>query len=180
HGVERAHRVLEDHRDLAAADPLHLALALSEQILAVEQGLATHDPRRRPRDEAHEAQARHAIARAGFAHESERLGLAERKADAVHRLDRSPAGDDVSPKVANVDAGDQSWRSLGSRVSRSQSPRRLKASTTSRIASPGKSDTHQALVTKSRRSEERRVGKEGRPREPANHLKETASDDHSV
>src|SRR2546430_1840985 len=120
--------------------------------VAGERGLATGDPRGRPRDEARGAQARHALARARFAHEPERLGLAERKADAVHRLDRSPAGDDVSPKVANVDAGDQSWRSLGSRVSRSQSPRRLKASTTSRIASPGKSDTHQALVTKSRPS----------------------------
>src|SRR5207237_8217927 len=46
----------------------------------------------------------------------------------------------------------QSWRSFGSSVSRSQSPSRLKASTTSRIASPGKNDTHQALVTKSRPS----------------------------
>src|SRR6266545_4280727 len=37
HRIERAHRVLQDHRDLLAADPLHLALALDDQVLAVEQ-----------------------------------------------------------------------------------------------------------------------------------------------
>src|SRR2546428_185235 len=105
--------------------------------------------------EADDAQARHALARAGLADEAERLGLAEREGDAVHRLDRPPAGDDVRAEVANVEDGGhaaQSWRSLGSRVSRSQSPSRLKASTTSRMASPGRNDTHHALVTTSRPS----------------------------
>src|SRR2546422_2632569 len=40
----------------------------------------------------------------------------------------------------------QNWPSLGSSTSRSQSPSRLKARTTSRIARPGNSDTHHALV----------------------------------
>src|SRR5262249_59785174 len=145
-------RTLSTLAYMRPTDPLQLAPTLPDQALAVEQGLAADEARRRPRDEPHQAEARHALAGAGFADEPQRLGLAEGERHAIHRLDRPPAGDDVGPKVANVDAGDQSWRSLGSSVSRSQSPRRLKARTTSRIASPGKSDTHQALVTKSRPS----------------------------
>src|SRR5439155_1278517 len=85
----------EDHRHPAAADLLHLGLALSHQIVAVEEHLAADDARGRPRDEAHDAQARHALARAGLADEAERLALPEREGHAIHRLDRSPAGDDV-------------------------------------------------------------------------------------
>src|SRR5205823_14738504 len=108
------------------------------------------------RDEAYDAQARHALARGRLAYEAERLALPEREGHAIHRLDRSPAGDDVRAEVADVDDGGhdraQSWRNWGSSVSRSQSPSRLKASTTSRITSPGKNDTHHAMVITSRPS----------------------------
>src|SRR2546422_198424 len=143
---------VEARRRPAGGDQLHLAPALLQQIVAVEERLAAHDARRRPGHQAHEAEARHALAGSRFADEPERLGLPQREGDAVHRLDRPPVGDDVGAEIANVDEGDQSWRSLGSRVPRTRSPRRLKASTTSRIARPGKSDTHHALVTTDRKS----------------------------
>ncbi len=79
HGVQRAHRVLQDHRHLAAADPLHLALGLGEEILAVQQDLATQDACGRPRHQPDDAEARHALARAGFADEPQRLALADVK-----------------------------------------------------------------------------------------------------
>src|SRR5262249_7566751 len=62
------------------------------------------------------------------------------------------SADDHDRASCGIHARAQSCRSFGSSVSRSQSPSRLKASTTRRIASPGKKDTHQALVTKSRPS----------------------------
>jgi hypothetical protein len=40
HRVEAGHRLLEDHRDLVAADAAHLALALLDQVLALEEHLA--------------------------------------------------------------------------------------------------------------------------------------------
>src|SRR6266705_5644031 len=73
---------------------------------------------------------------------------------AVRRFVDDPRGpasadDDDRPRHGRWPRA-QSWRSFGSRVSRNQSPSRLKASTTRRMASPGMNDTHQALVTKSR------------------------------
>src|SRR2546428_5177068 len=103
--IERGHRVLQDHRDLAPADLLHLGLALRQQILAVEANLAAHDARGRPRHEADDAQARHALAGARLTDEAECFALVEREGHAVHRLDRSPAGDDVRAEIADVDDG---------------------------------------------------------------------------
>src|SRR5207245_3715944 len=105
-----------------------------------------------------EAEARHALARARLSHQAQRLALAHVERDSVHRLHGAPARDEVRAKFADLEDGRghggaaQSCRSLGSSVSRSQSPSRLKASTTRRIARPGKNETHHALVTKSRPS----------------------------
>ena len=95
HGVERAHRVLQDHRDPTAADLLHLGVGLVQQIVAVEEYLAADDARGRTRDQADDTEARHALAGARLANQPERLRLAHGKGHAVHRLDRAPAGDDV-------------------------------------------------------------------------------------
>ena len=41
--VERGHRVLEDHRDLVAADPAHFSLIEADQVAAVEPDRPTGD-----------------------------------------------------------------------------------------------------------------------------------------
>ena len=41
--IERGHRLLEDHRDLVAADLLHLLLGRVEQVPALEADLAADD-----------------------------------------------------------------------------------------------------------------------------------------
>src|SRR5207302_2994129 len=51
--VQRRHRVLEDDRDPAAADPSELALALARQVRALEEDAPAHDaagPRQEPDD----------------------------------------------------------------------------------------------------------------------------------
>src|SRR5947209_1209649 len=48
-------------------------------------------------------EARHALARARFADQAERLALGHGERHAVHRLDRAPACDDVRREVADVD-----------------------------------------------------------------------------
>src|SRR5262249_59244494 len=49
--VERRHRFLEDHADLAAADPTDLLLAERQQIAAGEANAAPDDAAGRTRDE---------------------------------------------------------------------------------------------------------------------------------
>src|SRR5207248_3178592 len=87
------------------ADLLHLALGLLQQFVAVEPDLATEDARRGFRHEPQEAQARHALARAGLADDSERLAFAHCERHAVDGLDRAPARDDVGREVTDVEDG---------------------------------------------------------------------------
>jgi len=50
--VERRHRLLKDHRDVVAADCLHLVFAQIEQIGSGKTNRATNDPPRRVRHKA--------------------------------------------------------------------------------------------------------------------------------
>ena len=44
HGIEAGHRLLEDHRDVVAADVLHLGIGEREQVAPLEQRRAGGDP----------------------------------------------------------------------------------------------------------------------------------------
>src|SRR5262249_4794278 len=98
--------------------------------------------------------AGHRLARTRLADQPERLAGIDRERHLVDRAHCAPARDDVGRQVLDLEQGwrHQIWRSFGSRRSRSQSPSRLKLNTTSRIARPGKNDTHHAVVMNSRPS----------------------------
>jgi hypothetical protein len=68
--VERCHRLLEDHGDLAAADGPHLALRLPAQVLAAE---ADHAPRGGAVDEPQDRERRHRLAGPRFADQGDLL-----------------------------------------------------------------------------------------------------------
>ena len=87
--VERSRRVLEYHRDLAAADAPHLSLGQADQLLAFEpdravdlcaRGQQRHD---RPRADC--------LAAPRFADQPDRPGAGHRVAEAVHRA-HHPSG----------------------------------------------------------------------------------------
>src|SRR5579884_1405824 len=84
--VQRRHRVLQDRRDLGAADPAHLALALSDQLLAAEDDRPADDAGRGGK-QPDERLAGCRLAAARLTDDAERLALVEVEADAVHRLD---------------------------------------------------------------------------------------------
>ena len=86
--IQRGHRLLEDHRDLAAAHRAHLRLAERAQVDAVED-----DASRRARavDEAEDRERRDRLARPGFADERELLAGADRERDAVDDRGRAEA-----------------------------------------------------------------------------------------
>ena len=73
-GVERGHRLLEHHADLAAPHAAHLFLGELQEVAALEVHAAAHDPARRAGNQAHDAERAHALAAPRLA--DERDGLA--------------------------------------------------------------------------------------------------------
>ena len=138
HRVERGHRVLEDHRDLAAADRAQLLVVQREQVAAVEHrraardaAVAREDPEQRERGDA--------LAAARLADDPERLARRDVERDPVDRVDEPALGAEVDVQVVDDEEGLSSHGlcSFGSSASRRPSPIRLKPSTEMMIATPG-------------------------------------------
>jgi len=86
--VEARHRVLEDHRDLLAADLAHLALVEGEQVAALELDAAAHGGVGEHPGEAEDGGRRDALPAAGLADQADELARGDREAhlvDGVHR-----------------------------------------------------------------------------------------------
>jgi len=104
HRVEARHRVLEDHRDLATADLAEPARARGQQVLALPERLPRRH-RRAARVEAHDREARDALAGAGLADDPERLALVDRERDAVDRAHDTIVRPEVRLQVDNFEEG---------------------------------------------------------------------------
>ena len=158
--VQRGHRVLQDHGDALAAHVAHLGVGFLQQVLALEQHPAAGDPRRR-RQQAQDGERQRALARTGLADDAQRLAGVDAQRDLVDRAHdpRAPRRDIVGGEVLELEqrAGAhrvtsicgghgiaaQSWRSWGSSLTRSQSPRRFAESTISMMQTPGSTVSHQ-------------------------------------
>ena len=71
--VQRGHRVLEDHADLATPQLLEFRLAHGEQVAPLEERAAGGDAPRRLGDQPQHGKDVHALARAALAHDAQRL-----------------------------------------------------------------------------------------------------------
>src|SRR5262249_39662954 len=101
HRVERAERILEDHRDVAPADLTEIIGFELEQVLVAEDDLAAHDLA----GFLHETEDRHrgdALAAPGLADDAERLAAADVEADVAHRFDLAVVGHEVRAQVAHL------------------------------------------------------------------------------
>ncbi len=130
--IERGHRLLEDHADLAAANVAEGRLVEAEQIGAVEADVA--GGRGAVGQQAHQGEGGHRLARAALADDAEHLAGAEGHRDVAQ--DRGAADGDAEA-VDLEQAHVRTRRRRGSSRSRSPSPIRLRPSTVSTIASPG-------------------------------------------
>ncbi|MNR26510.1 hypothetical protein D3C85_1437270 [compost metagenome] len=96
-GVERGHRVLEDHRHAVAADAVELFRAHGQQVLAVVQrfaaGFAVLG------QQAHHRQHALALAGAGFADNAQRLAGLQVEADAVDGADQTVGGLELHAEI---------------------------------------------------------------------------------
>src|SRR3954453_5529941 len=89
HGVKRGHRILEDERDLVAADVPQLLLRDLEEIGPLEEGLAANDLPRRLGNEPEEGHAPDALAGARLPHDSQPLSRIELAAAPVFGLEHA-------------------------------------------------------------------------------------------
>ena len=106
HRVERRHRLLKDHADVAAADRLHLPLGQADQVAAEERDPARFDAGGR-RQQPHDRERRDALARAALADDAERAALLDAKRDIVDRLHDAFFGVEVGAEIVDFDDG---WR----------------------------------------------------------------------
>ena len=139
--VERVLRVLQHHRDAAAAQRAALVRRAGQQVDAVEAQRLRADaaPGRR---QAQDGAAGLTLAAARFTHDAQPLA-AEREADAAHHLRQATLA--VGVGHAQVVDGEQRRphaEPFGSSASRSPSPSRLKPRLTTKIAAPGAAATH--------------------------------------
>ena len=101
-GVQRRHRILEDHRDLVAAEVLQLALVHLQQVAALVEHLA-FEARVRVAREPEERHRGDALARAGLADDPQHLAALQLEADAVDGLDDSVLGGELDLQVLDLD-----------------------------------------------------------------------------
>ena len=83
--VERGHRLLEDHRDVAAAQFAHLLVGEFEQVAAFEQHAARRHPAGGLGQQPHDGERRHRLAAAGLADDGDDLAAVDGVGNAVDR-----------------------------------------------------------------------------------------------
>ena len=136
--VQRGHRLLEHHGDPAAAQSAHLAVAHSQQVGAVEADAAAH--RGAFRQQPHHGERRHRLARTALADDAEALAGFERDIDTAQRRGRTRGRRQPHHQIGNFEQRHQRITARrGSSRSRRPSPSRLRPSTATAIAAPGKS-----------------------------------------
>src|SRR5581483_3929245 len=100
--VQRRERVLEDHRDLVAADLLELAVAQPDQLPAAEPDRPLDDLAA-PREQPEDRHAEHRLAASRFADQAKRLAGVDREVDVADRVDRGAAQPNVSGEVLDLE-----------------------------------------------------------------------------
>ena len=103
--IERGHRLLEDHRDVAAANLAHLFVGQVEEIAALEGDAALRDAPGQLRQEAHDRERRDRFARSGFADDGDHLAGVDVKRQALHRADDPARGQELDMEVVDLEQG---------------------------------------------------------------------------
>ena len=114
HGVERRHRLLEDHRDVVAAHVPHLSFGQAGEIAPAEFDGAAGDLSGRG-DETHDRHRRHAFPATRLPHERHGLPSPDVEGDVVDGVNDAVRGEEGGAEVlylqyrarrAGIDVGD--------------------------------------------------------------------------
>ena len=117
HRVERGHRLLEDHRDVAAAPLAHLLLGEVEQVLPLEQDLALGDAAGFG-EQAHDRERGDRLAAAGLAHDGDDLAPVDGVGNAFDRANGAARGFEVDVQIPHL----QQRRGLRTQVGQRSHP----------------------------------------------------------
>ena len=101
--IERGHRLLEDHRHLAAAQPAALVGRKPQHVAIAEQHRLGLDLARRARHQAHHRERRHALAAAGLADKADRASAGNAEADAVDGAEQAAIRREVGLQPTNLE-----------------------------------------------------------------------------
>src|SRR4029077_15250833 len=144
HRMKGRHRVLEDHPDVASRDSAQIAALQAQQILSSERRASLDD--RAGWQQAEQCEHRHRLAAAALTRHAEDLCGLDVVVDAVDDGREAPRRRESDSQALDLQQSGQRsspphevW---GSKKSRRLSPRKLNASTTVKIASPGKVPIH--------------------------------------
>ena len=102
-GVERRHRLLEDHRDPVAAQFAHRGVRQRAQVRAFEQDFTGGDAARRLRHQSHDRQRRHALAAAGLADDAQRAARLQAEANAIDGSELAALDREARRKIADFE-----------------------------------------------------------------------------
>src|SRR4051812_45380824 len=131
--------------------------------------------------QADQGERRNALAAAGFADQAKSLTAIDAERHVLERRDPTGSDIEIDAQVLDFDQGRarhvRRLRDCGSRMSRRPSPSRLRPSTVRKMASPGKTESHGAVVIWSRASDSMlpQLGKGGRIPRPRNERAASAS-----
>ena len=103
--IERRHRLLKNHGDAIAADGADFGIVELEQVATLEQHLAGLDPARRRRDQAHDGQGRHALARSRLADDGDGLAFGNVEGDLIDRGQAAALAVEARGQVAHLEQG---------------------------------------------------------------------------
>ena len=101
--IERAHRLLKDHADAAAANALELLVGRLEQIDPVQHDAAAGMLRLAPRQQPRDGQRGNRFARAGFSDDAQGFAGGEVEGYAAHDRETPPVLDEVGGKIADAE-----------------------------------------------------------------------------
>ena len=102
HRVQAGEGILEDHRHVLAAHVAQLGRRGLQQVLAVQQDLA-RDLRALGVEQPEDGEVGHALARAGLAHDAERLAAPQREREAGDGVHDAVLGRELDREVAHFE-----------------------------------------------------------------------------
>ena len=114
-GIERGHRILENHGDALAADRSGFRRRAVQEVHAVKHRGAAYNATRGLRNEAHDGVASNGLTGAGFADDAERLASFDAEADAIDGAVDAVSGVEVGAKIVDGEEGHalDEWLELG-------------------------------------------------------------------
>ncbi len=115
HGVERGHRILENHGNPVAANGAKLPFRESPQIPALEKYLAARHLRWLI-DQSHDRQAGYRFSRSRFSHKAHHFTGREVEIDVVDKGDAAFGGHDFSFQTFDFEHGGHFCAAFGSSI----------------------------------------------------------------